>query len=356
MTATLLRKLLRDLRWALLVTALLLGAFQVLWAKVVERIVGEFTPVFEQLARSGGTDLPTLRNQVIFAGPAGKAIRTLIGGERVNLDNARDLLSIGYVHPLMVVIFCIWAVGRAAGALAGELDRGTMELLLAQPLPRWRLLLAHFLVDLITIPALCLSLWAGNAVGAALIGPEIQLKPPTLTGPKNGAAADERPWVDVAALPLGPVRAALQVRPQVEDAVRLAKGGDRLRVDAAAFGPALWVVGGLMFAVCGYTMWLSSLGRFRTRVLGAAVLVTLLMFLINLIGQMWDAAEPLRPFTIFYYYQPQQVIQGSGWLVPLGAGPHAPAVSMLAVLYGVGVAGYGLALWTFTRRDLPAPL
>jgi len=55
--------------------------------------------------------------------------------------------------------------------------------------------------------------------------------------------------------------------------------------------------------------------------------------------------EPLRPWTVFYYYQPQQAIQGQSASWP-----------MLAVLFGVGAAGYGLALWTFTRRDLPAPL
>ena len=47
----------------------------------------------------------------------------------MNLDRAMDMLSIGYVHPLVQTIFCVWAVGRASGALAGELDRGTMELL-----------------------------------------------------------------------------------------------------------------------------------------------------------------------------------------------------------------------------------
>jgi ABC-2 type transport system permease protein len=349
------RKLLRDLRGALLVTALLLGAFQVLWAKVVERIVGELTPLFTMLAHSGGLSLPKIRSEVFFAGPAGKAIRTLIGGEAIDLDRALDLLSIGYVHPLMVVIFCIWAVGRAAGALAGEIDRGTMELLLAQPLARARLVLAHFLVDLITIPILCLSLWAGNAVGAWLIGPEVRLEPMAVDKLKadEEAAAREAPYVELAAFPFGPFRAALQVKASMRPrADAPPPDHDRLQVSAAPFGPALWVVGGLIFAVCGYTMWLSALGRFRTSVLGAAVLVTLLMFLINLIGQMWDVAAPLRPFTIFYYYQPQQVIQGRGWTVPLAGG----AAPMLAVLYGVGLAGYGLALWTFTRRDLPAPL
>ena len=90
-----------------------------------------------------------------------------------------DMLSIGYVHPLMVVTFCVWAIGRAAGAIAGEIDRGTMELLLAQPLARSRLILAHLLLDLVTIPILCLSLWAGNWLGAWIVSP-IQIEAPKI--------------------------------------------------------------------------------------------------------------------------------------------------------------------------------
>ena len=70
-------------------------------------------------------------------------------------------------------------------------------------------------------------------------------------------------------------------------------------------------------------------------------------FLINVVGQLWDVMEPLRPFTIFYYYQPQALILGA---------PREEVLGSLAVLYGVGAAGYAAALWLFTRRDLPAPL
>src|ERR1700676_172488 len=86
-----------------------------------------------------------------------------------------DLLSIGYVHPLMQTIFCIWGIGRAAGAIAGEIDRGTMELLLAQPVPRSRLVLGHLGVDCVIIPILCLSLWAGTWIGVWMVSP-IQLR------------------------------------------------------------------------------------------------------------------------------------------------------------------------------------
>jgi ABC-2 type transport system permease protein len=67
----------------------------------------------------------------------------------------------------------------------------------------------------------------------------------------------------------------------------------------------------------------------------------------------------LRPLTVFYYYQPQQVIISGNWCVNFSewnGGTALVRVPMPLVLYGVGVIGYLLALRTFTRRDLPAPL
>src|SRR5258708_32498575 len=75
-----------------------------------------------------------------------------------------------------------WAIGGGASAIAGEIDRGTMELLLAQPLARFKLILAHFIVDVLTIPVLCLSLWAGTCLGWLMIGP-IQPEPPDVKLP-----------------------------------------------------------------------------------------------------------------------------------------------------------------------------
>ena len=118
MTFPLLRKLLRDARIGLLVTALLLAAFQCLWAKVTSRILSELSPYFTQLAALAGQSLGDVQAKV-FGGP-GKIIRTILGGEQVNLDRAMDLLSIGYVHPLVQTIFCVWAVGRASARWRGS--------------------------------------------------------------------------------------------------------------------------------------------------------------------------------------------------------------------------------------------
>jgi ABC-2 type transport system permease protein len=316
MTGTLIRKQLRDLRAALLVVGLLLAGFECLWVKITERISGKLVPLLGGLAAASRIGFGDVQD-TIFSGP-GRIIRTLIGGESVNLDNAMQVLSIGYVHPLMQTVLCIWAVGRASGAVAGEIDRGTMELLLAQPLPRYRVLLAHLCVDLLTIPVLCLCMWGGTYLGTWLVGP-IAMDPTELKKLPFKVPVDE----------------------------------SKLELHPAALGPALVNAAALVFAVSGYTLWLSARGRFRWRVLGVAVVVTLIQFLINVVGQMWDALEWLRPFTVFYYYQPQQIAMSGKWTVAWGG---VATVNVLVVLFGVGAAGYALALWTFTRRDLPAPL
>ena len=262
--------------------------------------------------------------EVIFSGP-GRIIQTLAGGEHIQFDRAMDVLSIGYVHPIMQTLFCIWAIGRATGAIAGEIDRGSMELLLAQPLARYRLILAHLCVDLLTIPVLCLTLWAGTWLGTWLVSP----------------ISTPQPKLPMMLMPFStpPDPAKMEMHPE-------------------AFGPALLAVAALMFAVSGYTMWLSARGRFRWRVLGIAVFVTLIQFLINLIGQMWEeVCGWMRPLTIFFYFQAQQIALGEGGNVDLHVwGQPSVRVSGVGVLVAVGVIGYALALWTFCRRDLPAPL
>jgi ABC-2 type transport system permease protein len=300
MMRSLVDKLLRDVRLPLAVVVVLLAGYQCLWAKITERVDDLLKQLVPIAATAGVTPQEILDE--VFKGP-GKIMQKLMGGEGINIFHIDNAITIGYVHPVMLTVFCIWAIGRAAGAITGEIDRGTMELLLAQPVARFRVVLAHLCVDAVTIPILCLSLWGGNWLGIWLVG----LK----------------------------------------------------QLDAAKFGPALWNVGALIFAISGYTMWLSARGRFRGRVLGAAVLITLLQFLINVVGQLWEDVARLRPFTVFYYYQPQQIILDHKWSANLAVtwnGEQQVLVNVLAILFTVGCAGYAMAFWTFCRRDLPAPL
>src|SRR5439155_18928952 len=105
----------------------------------------------------------------------------------------------------------------------------TSELLLAQPMPRSRLILAHFTIDLMVIPVLCLSLWLGTWMGTSLTGPIKEKQEELGLPPAMKFLPTETPE----------------------------KTSQRLAVRPLDFGPALWSVGGLIFAVTGYTMWIS---------------------------------------------------------------------------------------------------
>ncbi len=294
MTLVLVRKLLRDIRGGWIAVAVLLFGFQVLWARIAHRIVAEVLAAFADL----GIGVEAIR-QIIFQGP-GQVMQALMGGGDVRIDRAADLLSVAYVHPLTQTILCIWAIGRASAAIAGEIDRGTMELLLAQPLRRYQVIAAHLAVDAVTIPSLAAAIWLGTCTGSWLAGF------------------------------LG-VEGAMHVVP-------------------LAFLPALLSVALLLFAASGLTLAVSAAGRSRNRVLGAVVLVALVQFLVNVVGQLWPPMEPLRPLTVFYYYQPQPMILNAAWYA------DAAVWSRLGVLAAAGMAGYAVALVIFCRRDLPAPL
>jgi ABC-2 type transport system permease protein len=125
-----------------------------------------------------------------------------------------------------------------------------------------------------------------------------------------------------------------------------------LVVDVWSFAPAVVNIMALMFAASGLTMALSAAGRFRGRVLGLSVVTFLVMFLVNVIGQLWDTIGSLRPATVFYYYQPQAIVLHGKWTVALPIGD----VNGTLVLLGVGIVGYLLAWLRFRSRDLPAPL
>jgi ABC-2 type transport system permease protein len=121
----------------------------------------------------------------------------------------------------------------------------------------------------------------------------------------------------------------------------------------------MWNMAALAFAISGYTMWISAAGRSRNRVLGIAILVTLIQFVINVIGQLWAGLAFLRPFSVFYYYQPQAINLRSAWTVDPGVawfGEPLLSLNVVLVLGVVGAIGYLMALRTFVRRDVPAPL
>ena len=327
MTLTLVRKLLKDVRGGLIAVAVILFLFSAFWVKVAQRVTTEIAPFFNALREVQGVPKEAF-DEILFKGP-GKVSQAVMGGAEIQFDKPNDFLAVALLHPVVIILGCLWAVGRSGGAVAGELDRGTMELLLSQPVPRNRLILAHFLVDCLVIPALCLTVYSGTQLGLYLVGPFT---------------------VDYSSL--------AKLPPAFQAFVKA--GPPTLPVSAERQGLALVNLAGLLFATSGLAIAVSSVGRNRWRSLGVATLAGVAMFTANVIGQLWETAAFTRPFTVFFYYQPQKIWLKNEWLVDLGEAftPGKPLleVPVLGVLFGAGLLGYAFALTVFTHRDLPAPL
>jgi ABC-2 type transport system permease protein len=335
MTAILVRKLLRDARPALVAVCAVLFLFALFWVKITQRVTTEIAPMSKTISRfSFGND--RVLEKLFVRGPS-KVSQAALGWGEMSFDRPTDFLAIGLLHPIVLVLCLAWGAGRAAGAVAGELDRGTMELLMAQPVPRDRLILAHLIVDCVVLPLLCLSFFAGTELGLALVGDFVpdytmfdQMVKDSGMGDVLGRVLQSAPR-DTAPLPVTGRYELLGL------------------VNTLA----------LMFAVSGMTLAFSAAGRSRWKVVGYSVLVVVVMFVANTVGQLWEPARFVRPFTFFFYYQPQRIMVEGDWAVDLNkawdlGGPvRVPAV---AVLFAAGAAGYALALRAFTRRDLPAPL
>jgi ABC-2 type transport system permease protein len=334
MTLILVRKLLRDVRAALIVVCVLLFLFALLWVKITQRVTTEIVPVAQSISQAKFGSAKTLE-KLFVRGPS-KISQAALGWGDMSFDKPNDFLAIGMLHPIVLVMCLVWSVGRAAGAVAGELDRGTMELLMAQPVPRNRLILAHLIVDALVLPVLCLSFFAGTQFGLWSVG----------------AFVPDYTMLDEATTEAG--QAGLV-------ALKGLIHRDTTPLEVSGLGELTGLVNtvALMFAISGMTIALSALGRSRWKVVGYAVLVVVVMFVANTVGQLWEPARNARPLTFFFYYQPQRTMVEGSWLVDPGSvwNPGRPfLVPAVGVLFGVGALGYALALRVFTRRDLPAPL
>lgn len=293
------RKVLYDWRWPLLLAALVLGVYELLWGKITDRVYRQFMPLINELfALAQLTPWAIKALEKRFLEGPGQIVHALLGGDLVNLNDPATVLTIGYVHPFVQFVLCLWGVGRGSSAIAGEIDRGTIELLLAQPISRRRIVYGHLVVDLITLPVIVSAMLAGTAFGVW---------------------AFDLPNVVVSAYVIAATNALT-----------------------------------LALAVAGLTMTFSAMGRSRWKVAGGVLLLLLVMFLVNLFGQLWPVLEPYRPATLFFYYQPQLHILQNTWCPTVPNFTWVPCPPLM--LASIGLAGYLVAAEIFHRRDIPAPL
>jgi ABC-2 type transport system permease protein len=174
------------------------------------------------------------------------------GGDVFSLSGS---IALGTVHPIALVLNSIFAVGFSVAAVAGERQRGTLEVLMARPLSRrtvyWTLLVAGIL-------------FVALAVAATIVG--------VLVGSTIAGVADEL-------------------------------ATERL--------PLLWLNGVLLFGSIAAIGLAASVSFDRlSPALGITVAVVVVMYFLEVLGTFWPDAQFLQPYSLFHYYDPKGILEG----------------------------------------------
>lgn len=252
-------------------------------------------------------------------------------------------VAMTFDEPVLILCVLVWSIARGSDVVSGEINRGTLELLLSLPIGRVRLMSLHAAVCIAGLLGLCASVWLGLFLG-------IQT---------NSVKETVTPKVELS-LPYMPIKIPLQVGSSKTVLVPL-----RDRVNAELFLPPVLNLFGFGFVVLGFSVMCSALDRFRWRTIGIVVSTYVIQLLLFLLSKSSASTGFCAALTFFSCYQPdaivqlQRVEQGSGWMVfssanilPMGLGP----LGTTGVLIAIGCLFYTMAFIAFSRRDLPAPL
>ena len=162
------------------------------------------------------------------------------------------VLAFGWNHPVAHALLTAVAIAPPVQAIAGEVESGAIELVLAQPISRARYLAAHLAFGTGALAAVLGAGVAGTALGQAVY------------------SLDAFGWPRLAEL----------------------------------------FVNGLLLqlAIYGVTLAISAFGREGGRVALAGVLVAVVSFLVNAVATLWSKAEFARPWSLHHYFDPREVL------------------------------------------------
>lgn len=202
--------------------------------------------------------------------------KTMLGGDSLKVGNVTGLLAIGYNHPSVLTLFMLYAVGVPTSLLAGEVQKGHMELILSRPVTKTQVYICAGLITVIGMFGLDLLTFLGmvTAVHIYEFGQSVSLYPFVM----------------------------------------------------------MIVVGGLLSAlVGGIALFAAACFRFFPAI-GLTVAYLILNYFAAIIADMWPRMKWLEPWTIFNYVDESKILGQQIW--PVGDMCILIAVFVITVLAG----------------------
>ena len=255
-------------------------------------------------------------------------------------------ISFTLQEPLVHLCLFVWCIARGSDAVSGELDRGTLEMMLSQPVSRRRYLATHTIITTLGVLVISSSLWFGSCLGIASFGAKVSDFPQLdLGGP-----------IPVVPLPfLKPVERVVPMRDLVDPFVLL---------------PAVVAYGAMGLALAGLTTFASACDRYRWRTVGIAAGFYVVQTILKLLSTVVSWLGWLRYTTVFSVFTPEKFVSiadlapHQAWAGVLDESAAAAGVAAQGIGAGGAIAlflvlatlGFGAAFIVFERRDLPAPL
>lgn len=223
-----------------------------------------------------------------------KEFEKLAGVPFATMATPTGRLAMAYVDPVVIFSAVAWSIARGSDCISGELGRGTMELLLAQPVRRSSVVLVQAAVTTLGAALLALAAWLGTWLG------------------------------------IHTVKFAAEVPPLL-------------------YVPAALNLFGLMFCLAAITTLVSALDCYRWRTVGITGGIYVVELILKLVSRVAPGLGGLRYATFLAAFEPQGLVirPDNAWL---------DLLRMNGCLLALGLAAYGAAAVIFSRRDLPAPL
>ena len=320
MSRPLLRKTFDDGRWLLIAGAATLFAFA--WIRVI--IVASMERYqFQRIARN----LPDM-------------IKRLSPVPIEELVSYPGLVGFTFEEPMVYLILAVWAIARGSDCVSGEIGRGTMEMLLAQPISRARYIVTHSSVTLLGVLILASAVHAGTWAGVETTYLKRQ--------------SPVRSWKV-------PFLGEIRTKPTEPQKIPISRF-----VKIESFNTATVNYACLGFFLTGVTTAVSSIDRFRWRTIGIVVGFYVIETVIELTGIAVEGMRWLLYLTFFSAYEPVAFVteanqhSNSAWQFLAsethGFLPDLGPMGCHTVLVVLGGIGFLVASVVFCRRDLPAPL
>ena len=104
-----------------------------------------------------------------------EALARVFAGGFTDLTSPEGYLNSQLYSLLVPILFLIFAISRGSGAIAGEEEKGTLDILLSNPTTRLQVLIQQFAAMVVATSVLAFVLWLSVVIGGAIVDMDLSL-------------------------------------------------------------------------------------------------------------------------------------------------------------------------------------